>query len=112
MGILMLCIGIVIYTSALVQEYITSSFTLARSAATVVERIADNENISRRVMRIYHSMSDEELAHQKSIDYHAKFAFIEEDQGYQRIFRILRRLRANSEVQYLYMGPRRNLTDS
>lgn len=104
MGILMLCIGIVIYTSALVQEYITSSFTLARSAATVVERIADNENISRRVMRIYHSMSDEELAHQKSIDYHAKFAFIEEDQGYQRIFRILRRLRANSEVQYLYMG--------
>ena len=104
LGLVILLIGLSLYTHALFREYITSSFSLARSSATVVERIADNEMIAGRVMNIYREMSDEERANQDSIDYHTKFANIEMDEGYQRVKRMLKRLVANSEVQYLYMG--------
>ena len=96
LGLVILLIGLSLYTHALFREYITSSFSLARSSATVVERIADNEMIAGRVMNIYREMSDEERANQDSIDYHTKFANIEMDEGYQRVKRMLKRLVANS----------------
>ena len=78
LGLIMLVIGLSLYTIALLDTYITESFSLARSTSVIAERIADNEELSARVLEIYRGMSEEERNNQYSAEYRTKFTGIED----------------------------------
>ena len=104
MGIVILFIGMTLYSIALVDQYITESFCLARSTSVVIDNFPETERITDQIMDAYHSMTDEERIDFRSEKYREKFSFIEQDEGWQQLRSILGTMRKSSDVQYLYMG--------
>ena len=104
LGLIMLVIGLSLYTMALIDNYITESFSLARSTSVIAERIADNEELSGRVLDIYRGMSEEERNNQFSAEYRNKFVGIENEKEFKRLRSALRTMKENSDVEYLYTG--------
>ena len=104
LGLIMLVIGLSLYTIALLDTYITESFSLARSTSVIAERIADNEELSARVLEIYRGMSEEERNNQYSAEYRNKFTGIENEEEFKRLRSALKTMQKNSDVEYLYTG--------
>ena len=72
MGSVILIIGMTIYTIALVDQYITESFCLARSTSAVADSFPEIEHITDQIMDVYHSMTDEERGDFNSEKYREK----------------------------------------
>ena len=104
MGSVILIIGLTLYTIALVDQYITESFCLARSTAVVADSFPETEHIADQVMEVYHSMTDEEREDFRSEQYREKFSFIEQDEKWKQLRSMLGTMRKQSDVQYLYLG--------
>lgn len=103
-GMVILVIGLSLYGIALTGQYITESFTLARSAAIVVNNVTDTELLSNAVMDIYRGVSDEVRENQYDPEYRDRFTEIETDKDYLKLQMELRRLTSSSDVRYLYLG--------
>ena len=103
-GLLLFVIGLGLYANALVGQYITESFSIARSSAVVVESLADTDALAREVLDIYHSSSEELRASENSEAYRHQFDSIRAEEGYSRVYRALGTLRKQSDVNYLYLG--------
>ena len=104
LGVLLFVIGLGLYTNALVDQYITESFSIARSSSVVVENIADSDALAREVLDIYHSSSEELRAAENYEAYRHQFDGIKAEEGYGRVYRALGDLRKKSDVNYLYLG--------
>ncbi len=103
-GAVLLVIALGLYSNALVDQYITESFGLARSAAVVADRIADTDALAIRALEAYKSIPENVRQNQFTAEYMDNFDFLEQDEDYQRLKRMLGRLRKNSDVEYLYFG--------
>ena len=104
MGSVILIIGMTLYTIALIDQYITESFCLARSTSVVADSFPETEHITDQVMDVYRSMTDEERMDFRSEQYREKFSFIEQDDEWQRIRSMLDAMRKSSDGQYMYLG--------
>ena len=62
LGTVLFIIGLGLYSTALIRQYITESFSIARSSSVVVEQIADTDALAREVLDIYHSTPEERKA--------------------------------------------------
>ena len=103
-GLILFVIGLGLYTNALVGQYITESFSIARSTAVVVENLADTDALAREVLDIYHSSPEELRADENSEAYRNQFDAIKAEEGYSKVYRALGTLRKQSDVNYLYLG--------
>ena len=104
LGLIMLIIGLSLYTAALTGQYIRESFTLARSAAVVADYIPEADDVCAAVMDVYNSMSEEERQDQNSAAYSDRFSEIEKTGGYNKLRILLTDLRKSSDVNFLYIG--------
>ena len=57
-----LLIGLGLYVYALLGQYVSEAFGLARSASMVIEQVADTETLVGDVMTVYRGLSQEERA--------------------------------------------------
>lgn len=103
-GLILFVIGLGLYANALVGQYITESFSIARSTSVVVESLADTDALAREVLDIYHSSPEELRAAENSEAYRHQFDGIMAEEGYSKVYRALGTLRKQSDVNYLYLG--------
>ena len=73
LGAVALFMGLLLYTTTLVERYISESFNLARGASGVLQTEEDVIPISREVMAIYQSLSEEERALTGTEEYRKRF---------------------------------------
>ena len=66
-----LFIGLSIYGSGILKEYISRSFTIAEHAHYAVRNVADAPDLTRQVMEIYHSLTPEQQEADNYADYFA-----------------------------------------
>ena len=97
-------IGIVLFTYALVGQYIGESFGLARSAAAVIDKAVNVEDYSEAVIERYKSLSAEERANPDSADYLKKFEDIPKTEDVETVRLILKEFKDASDVYDIYLG--------
>ena len=97
-------IGIVLFTYALVGQYIGESFGLARSAAAVIGKAVNVEDYSEAVIERYKSLSAEERANPDSADYLKKFEDIPKTEDVETVRLILKEFKDASDVYDIYLG--------
>ena len=103
-GLILFVIGLGLYTNALVGQYITESFSIARSTAVVVENLADTDALAREVLDIYHSSPEELRSDENSEAYRHQFDGVTSEEGYLNVYNALGTLRKESDVNFLYLG--------
>lgn len=106
LGAALFIIGLALYTHTLLGQYITESFSLARSSASIVEGIGDPDALAIEVMDVYRSIPEDLRQNQSSPEYRERFESLElnTNPNYLRLRRILGDLCASSDVAYLYIG--------
>ena len=104
LGLVMLLVGLGLYTVSLSRQYIAEAFNLTRNTQAIMEKVLDPDPCVREVMGIYHSMSEEELGEVGSEAYFGRFEGVKEIKGYKMIDRILRDFKKSSDVNDLYLG--------
>ena len=104
LGLVAIVIGLGLYLYALVGQYVGEAFGLSRSTSIVVAQVVDTEPLADEVMRIYRSLTPEELAMTGTPDYREKFAHVTETPEYRRLNSILREFGSSSEVQDVYFA--------
>lgn len=85
LGVTMLIIGLTLYSVAVSNQYISTSFNLCRSASKVLSELAETEALSGAVMERYNSMSDAERAEVGTEAYDARYADLMEREDYQNM---------------------------
>ena len=103
-GMVMLIIGLSLYTAALTDQDIRESFTLARSAAAGAQRVPESRQVSEEVMKIYRSMTEEERADQYSEEYRSRFEEVMNSAEYKTMCEELQRLNTSTDIEFLYLG--------
>ena len=103
-GLILFVIGLGLYANALVGQYITESFSIARSSAVVVESLADTDALAREVLDIYHSSPEELRTDENSDAYRHQFDAVAAEEGYSNVYKALGTLRKQSDVNFLYLG--------
>ncbi|MBQ1502231.1 MAG: PP2C family protein-serine/threonine phosphatase [Firmicutes bacterium] len=104
LSLVALLIGLGLYTVALANQYIGSAFDLSRSAAAIIEKVADAGGCTAQVMDIYRSLSDEERAQMDTEAYHQRFAAIEESEDFRMIDGVLQVFRDSSDISDIYLA--------
>ena len=89
LSILTLLIGLNLYAEALINKYIDNAFETSKHAASSVKHGTDSISLANRVMEIYRGLSEEERALTGTLEYHAKFAEIENSHEYDTLMHML-----------------------
>ena len=104
LGLVSLIVGLALYTVSLVRQYISESFNLTRSAATIVKQVVDPVPFSEEVMARYRSLSEEDRAKMGTDEYREFFKGMENDETYQMILTVMMDFYESSDVSYVYFG--------
>jgi hypothetical protein len=100
----MLIIGLALYSVAVPNQYISTSFNLCRSASKVLSELAETKTLSGAVMECYNSMSDAERAEVGTEAYDARYADLMEREDYQNMRALLAFFLESSDVYDIYLG--------
>ncbi|MBQ4506833.1 MAG: SpoIIE family protein phosphatase [Firmicutes bacterium] len=103
-GLIALMIGLGLYTKALLDNYITESYTLARSGAAIINRVVDVEKLSSDVMKVYDSLSEEELQEMGSDEYYDRFIDARRTSDARTALAFLKVLTNNSNLADVYLA--------
>ena len=104
LGVVALLVGLIFYTIASAQQYISLAYGTARSAVNSVTRGADAEALCRGVMEVYHSLTPEERAHPGTPEYRERFRQLKESMDYDVEWHILKGFVDSSGVFDVYLG--------
>ena len=106
LGTVLFILGLSLYTYTLLGQYITESFSLAKSSAKVVERIGDSDELAEMVMDIYREIPEDLRQNQNSPEYRARFEALgmDDNEAYQSLRSILFDICDSSDVSYLYIA--------
>ena len=103
-GLVAFAIGLGLYTVALTGKYISESFSLARTAETMLDKIASVETAAGRVMDAYNQLTPEEKAEVGTEKYRARFSMINKAAGMDTIRTILGEFAQSADVNDVYLG--------
>lgn len=106
LGTILFILGLGLYTYTLLGQYITESYSLAKSSARIVERIGDADELARMVMDVYEDIPEDLRQDQASPEYRKRFDALEleENDAYQNLKSILSDIADSSDVSYLYIA--------
>ncbi|MBQ9911695.1 MAG: PP2C family protein-serine/threonine phosphatase [Firmicutes bacterium] len=104
LGVVVLAVGTMLYSLTLSKQYINEAFNLANQAYMSVTHGTDSVSLSKEVMRIYESLSEEERAGTGTWGYRANFSKFESDHEYDVLIHMLRQLLEHSEAYALYIA--------
>ena len=104
LGLIVLIIGLGLYTYALVGQYISQSYSISCCAASICEKLADVESFSDSVMGRYRSLSDSEIASMGSRDYRNLFSDLEENPAFGSIHFVLHEFLDAGDVDAVYLA--------
>ena len=106
LGLVLLIIGLTLYTHTLIGQYITESYTLAKSSAGVVERIGEADDLAKMVMDVYREIPEDVRQNQDSPEYRERFEALEleDNYAYNNLRSILQDFCDSSNVSYLYIA--------
>lgn len=104
LGVTMLIIGLTLYSVAVSNQYISTSFNLCRSASKVLSELAETEALSGAVMERYNSMSDAERAEVGTEAYDARYSDLIARDDYQDMRALLAFFLESSDVYDIYLG--------
>lgn len=103
LGLVAFIVGVGLYTIALGGQYSAESYSLARSASSIIDKVVDIRPYATQVMNVYNSLTDEELEVQDE-EYFARYDGIVQDENYQMILELLDDFYESSEVGDIYIG--------
>ena len=89
LGLVVLAIGLMLFTRTMTNRYIADASSLARSAAGVMEQYADVRQLTSAITDRYHAMSSEERSQTGTEAYYARFADLTEREDYKQILATL-----------------------
>ena len=104
LGLVAFAIGLGLYTVALTGKYISESFTLAKTAQTMLDKIASVETAAKRVMTAYGELTPEEKAQVGTEQYRARFTLVDKAAGMDTIRTILGEFAQSADVNDVYLG--------
>ena len=101
-GIVMLIVGLSLYTMALARQYIRHASYISQCAQMSATHTADAADLCNRVMDIYNGLSEEERALVGTEEYRAFFEPCYDD-DYEKLNHVLP-MYATEEVSYIYIA--------
>ena len=104
LGLVMLLIGLGLYTYSLVGQYTGEAFNLAKNAALILEKVADPGAFSEEVLQIYDGMSEAERQEMGTPAYRERFRLLESRPEYQIMREVLDDFRTNGDVYDIYLA--------
>ena len=102
LGLILLFIALTLYSLAVANQYIATSFNLSRSASQVLQSMGDVEPLYNEVMGRYRAMTEAERAEVDSEAYEARFADITEREDYKVIRTTLGYFLKSSDLYDIY----------
>jgi len=104
LGLVLLCIGLSMYSMSLVKQYTDHAGCVSQLASQSVRRGSDGIGISRKVMDIYRNLSDEDRAKNGTQEYRDLFAGINKTPEFHLLFNMLTSFCKSSNVSDVYLG--------
>lgn len=104
LGLIVLIIGLGLYSYALVGQYISQSYSISCCAASICEKIVDIDSFSDSVMQRYKSMSDSELSAVGSDSYRSNFSDFKNNPTYASVHAILGDFLTAGDVDAVYLA--------
>ncbi len=103
-GVVAFIIGLGFYSYALSRQLVSKAFGAAHSAIISVEHGADTEDFAKKVLDIYHGLSEEDRNKMGTDEYRAFFSGLEKEEDYKVLLAILGEFRDSSGVFDVYLG--------
>ena len=104
LGIVLLVVGLSLYTISLIGNYVSHAYYLSQYAEMSTSHGADSPDFARRVMERYKSLSDEERALVGLQEYRDLFADFAESSEYDSLVHILPTFLKSEDVSNLYIA--------
>lgn len=104
LGLVILVIGLGLYSYTLTRQYVSHAYHLTRMASQPVENGTDSAELAEYVMSRYHSLTDEQRAMQGTDEYRDFFSEVYDEHAYQLIMHLLPSYSESDEVSDVYVG--------
>lgn len=104
LGLILQVIVLGLYSFAVANQYIATSFNLSRSASRVLQSVGDMEPLYNEVMGRYRAMTEAERAEVDSEAYEDRFADITEREDYKAIRTMLGYFLESSDLYDIYFA--------
>ena len=88
-GLVLLIIGLGLYSMVLIKKYVSHAYDLSQYAAMSASHGADSASLSKKVMERYHNLTDEERALCGTDEYRQLFSDICESKDYNILINML-----------------------
>ncbi len=104
LGLVLLVIGLGLYSVTVTRQYVSQAFYLSQTAAQSAGHGADSIGLANRVMATYRAMSDEERAGTGTDAYRARFAAEEASGEYDVLIHMLAGFSRNIGISDVYLA--------
>ncbi len=104
LGVILLVVGLGLYSLSLTKQYVSHAFYLSQNAAQSASHGTDSVGLADRVMSIYRSLSDEERAETGTDGYRGRFAAEESSPEYDVLLHILTGFCNNTGISDVYLA--------
>ena len=104
LGLILMFIVLALYSLAVANQYIATSYNLSRRASRVLQSMGNVEPLYNEVMGRYRAMTEAERAEVDSEAYEARFADITEREDYKNIRTTLGYFLESSDVYDIYFA--------
>ena len=104
LGVVLLTVGLTLYTISLIRQYVTHAFYLSQNVAQSARRGTDGIGLAERTMEIYHGLSDEERMQTGTQEYRDRFEEIKLDPVYHTLTNMLPTFAQTKDVSFVYLG--------
>ena len=104
LGLVAFCIGMGLYTLALVHRNIDEAFNLTRSAGSILTKVSYIDPLIEEVLDVWDTMSQEERQETGSEAYRERFSSVQERSDWQTVLSVLNDFRESSDVNDIYLA--------
>ena len=102
-GIVLMIVGLSLYTATLVRQYISHGYYISKYASMSSTQTADAAGLCNSVMDIYNGLSEEQRAMCGTEEYRALFDSCLDNGDYEKLMHVLP-MYATEEVSYIYLA--------
>ena len=104
LGLVMLLIGLGLYSNALIGRYTGDAFALSRYAALSISRTPDASELAEEVMSVYRGLDGEMREKTGTAEYRMLFADAEKSETYRTLLPFLRSFCESGDVYDVYLA--------
>ncbi len=101
---IMLLIGQGMYSVSITKYYVDESFSMTKSAASMVTKVTNVEKLSDQVMDIYRSLPKEEREKRGTVEYQRHFSEILNSQDYRVLNKVMEKFSESSAINDVYIA--------